>query len=91
MPTTTGCVGAPPGWWAWRQGSRGGGQVLTQRLLAARGVAVSLEAVTEKFEELYQGTETVPGLCERERLIVPKVGNCNKGRGLVDPDSAALD
>lgn len=49
-------------------------QVLTQRLLAANGVKASLEEVTAKFEELYQGTDTVPGLCATERLIVPKVG-----------------
>lgn len=51
-------------------------QVLTQRLLAANGVKASLEEVTAKFEELYQGTDMVPGLCATERLIVPKVGHC---------------
>lgn len=49
-------------------------QVLTQRLVAGGGVAgVTLEAVTAKFEELYQGTATTPGLYLKERLIVPKV------------------
>ena len=48
-------------------------QVLTQRLLAAHGVSASLEEVTAKFEELYQGTATTPGLWTKERLIVPKV------------------
>lgn len=49
-------------------------QVLTQRLVVAAGVAnATLEAVTAKFEELYQGTATTPGLYLKERLIVPKV------------------
>lgn len=49
-------------------------QVLTQRLVAGGGVAgVTLEAVTAKFEEMYQGTATTPGLYLKERLIVPKV------------------
>ena len=29
----------------------------------------SLEQVTEVFEEIYQGTESTPGLCESESLI----------------------
>jgi HAD superfamily hydrolase (TIGR01548 family) len=29
----------------------------------------SLEQVTEVFEEIYQGTESTPGLCESEYLI----------------------
>lgn len=40
--------------------------ILTRRLLGRRGVDVSLEAVTERFEALYQG-----GLWRRERLLVP--------------------
>ena len=40
--------------------------VLTRRMLAARGVDVSLAEVTERFEALYQG-----GLWRRERLLVP--------------------
>lgn len=55
-------------------------QVLTQRLLASKGVKASLEAVTAKFEELYQGTDTTPGLCATERLITPKVG-CSAPKG----------
>lgn len=47
--------------------------MLTQRLVAAGGVASSLEEVTAKFEELYQGTASTPGLYLKERLIVPKV------------------
>lgn len=47
---------------------------LTQRLLKAKGgVEVTLEEVTAKFEELYQGTESKAGLWTTERLIVPKV------------------
>uniref|UniRef100_I2CQQ1 Imidazoleglycerol-phosphate dehydratase n=1 Tax=Nannochloropsis gaditana (strain CCMP526) TaxID=1093141 RepID=I2CQQ1_NANGC len=45
--------------------------VLTQRLLASHQVDVSLEEVTAKFEELYQGTSTSEGLWTKERLIVP--------------------
>ncbi len=51
-------------------------QILTQRLVAGGGVTTAtLEAVTAKFEELYQGTVTTPGLYTKERLIVPKVKN----------------
>lgn len=46
--------------------------VLTRRMLAARGVMVSLEEVTATFEGLVQGTEEVPGLWRRERLLVPR-------------------
>jgi imidazoleglycerol-phosphate dehydratase len=45
--------------------------LLTQRLLASQGVTASLEDVTAKFEELYQGTATTEGLWAKERLIVP--------------------
>ncbi len=45
--------------------------LLTQRLLASQGVSASLEDVTAKFEELYQGTATTAGLWTKERLIVP--------------------
>ena len=46
--------------------------VLTRRLLAARGVEASLEAVKERFEAAYQGTSEAPGLWTRERLLVPR-------------------
>eukprot|EP00640_Fibrocapsa_japonica_P001073 CAMPEP_0113936656 /NCGR_PEP_ID=MMETSP1339-20121228/3505_1 /TAXON_ID=94617 /ORGANISM="Fibrocapsa japonica" /LENGTH=502 /DNA_ID=CAMNT_0000939187 /DNA_START=111 /DNA_END=1619 /DNA_ORIENTATION=+ /assembly_acc=CAM_ASM_000762 len=46
--------------------------VLTQRLLKSKGIEVSLEDVTEKFEELYQGTEDSPGLCSLETLLVSR-------------------
>ncbi|CAM9946396.1 unnamed protein product, partial [Phaeothamnion confervicola] len=46
--------------------------VLTRRLLAAAGVETTLQAVTEKFEELYQGIPGgPPGLCALETLIPP--------------------
>jgi histidinol-phosphate aminotransferase len=43
--------------------------VLTQRLLAARDINVSLESVTQRFQSLYLGTPAAPGLRERESLI----------------------
>lgn len=43
--------------------------VLTQRLLATRGVTASLESVTQRFQSLYLGTPDAPGLRERESLI----------------------
>lgn len=46
--------------------------VLTQRLLAARGVDVPLAEVTARFERLYQGTAGRPGLCENEPFLVDR-------------------
>jgi HAD superfamily hydrolase (TIGR01548 family) len=46
--------------------------VLTQRILAGRGVEASLEAVTEAYQEVYLGTSTSPGLRESERLLVTR-------------------
>ena len=46
--------------------------IVTQRLLARRGVDVSLEDVTERFESIYQGTEDEPGLRRHESLIVDR-------------------
>lgn len=46
--------------------------VLTQRLLAERGVQAALGDVTRRFEELYQGTAGTPGLRSTERLLVSK-------------------
>jgi HAD superfamily hydrolase (TIGR01548 family) len=43
--------------------------VLTQRLLAARGVDADLSEVTARFEEIYQGTDAAPGLRATETLI----------------------
>ena len=44
---------------------------LIQRGLADDAPLPSLTEVTAKFEELYQGTATTPGLCELETLIPP--------------------
>ncbi|MCG8406584.1 MAG: aminotransferase class I/II-fold pyridoxal phosphate-dependent enzyme [Phycisphaerales bacterium] len=43
--------------------------LLTQRLLRDHAKEVSLDAVTECFETLYQGTPEAPGLRRHERLI----------------------
>ncbi len=44
---------------------------LSRRLLAERGVAASLDEVTQRFQALYLGEGDKPGLRERERLLVP--------------------
>ena len=46
--------------------------VLTQRILAGRGVEASLDAVTEAYQQVYLGTSTSPGLRESERLLVAR-------------------
>lgn len=46
--------------------------ILTQRLLAERGVSQSLDAVTARYQSLYLGLPGTPGLRESERLIVPR-------------------
>ena len=46
--------------------------VLTRALLLARGVDVSLEAVTDTFERLYQGEGSSPGLKLTERARVDR-------------------
>lgn len=43
--------------------------VLTHRMLEARGISVSLEEVTTRFEELYQGSGGRPGLRATETMI----------------------
>ena len=43
---------------------------MTRDLCLARGVEVTLEAATERFEALYQGTTGAPGLKEAERALV---------------------
>lgn len=45
---------------------------VTRRLLAARGVEMPLESVTERFESLYQGTQDDPGLRSTELLIIER-------------------
>lgn len=44
--------------------------ILTRRLLAEQGIDVELDAVTETFEHIYQGTEDEPGLRRTESLLV---------------------
>lgn len=46
--------------------------VLTKDLLAHQNIIVSLEEVTAVFEELYQGTNTRPGLKSMETLLIEK-------------------
>jgi len=46
--------------------------VLTQRILAGRGVEVSLDKVIGAYQEVYLGTPSTPGLRESERLLVPR-------------------
>lgn len=45
--------------------------VVTTELIAGAGRSVPLREVTERFEELYQGTERDSGLRELESLTVP--------------------
>ncbi|MGM0555695.1 MAG: TIGR01548 family HAD-type hydrolase, partial [Myxococcota bacterium] len=44
--------------------------IVTQRLLAERGVEADLDEVTETFERIYQGTEEKPGLRSTETLLL---------------------
>lgn len=46
--------------------------VLTHRLLKGRGIEVTLDEVTEHFEDLYQGRDGHPGLWRQETLIVDR-------------------
>jgi HAD superfamily hydrolase (TIGR01548 family) len=48
------------------QGNANNDWLVTQRLLAEGGQDISLDDVTNKFEELYQGTPDRPGLRETE-------------------------
>jgi histidinol-phosphate aminotransferase len=43
---------------------------LTRRLCVERGVDAPIEAVTDRFETLYQGTDSSPGLKMAERSLV---------------------
>ncbi|MCB9779070.1 MAG: aminotransferase class I/II-fold pyridoxal phosphate-dependent enzyme [Alphaproteobacteria bacterium] len=45
---------------------------LCQRILAADGIDVGLDAITAVFEGLVQGTAEAPGLWRHERLCVPR-------------------
>ncbi|MEM9063978.1 MAG: TIGR01548 family HAD-type hydrolase [Planctomycetota bacterium] len=46
--------------------------VLTRDLLASKRVEADLDEVTERFERLYQGTESEPGLREQESMLVSR-------------------
>jgi len=52
-----------------RAGDANDDWALTHGVLAEAGVETSLDAVTERFEEIYQGTPEVPGLRRFESLI----------------------
>lgn len=54
------------------QGNANNDWVVTHRLLSARGIQVSLSAVTARFEELYQGTPGRPGLRTTETLLISR-------------------
>jgi len=43
---------------------------LTRRLLSEDGIEVDIDEVTTRFEAIYQGTDTAPGLRRHERLLV---------------------
>lgn len=43
--------------------------ILTQRLLAARGIEASIDEVIARFESIYQGTSDAPGRWIEERLL----------------------
>lgn len=45
---------------------------LTWRLINGQGVEADLAEVTSRFEEIYQGTDTRPGLKENERCLVER-------------------
>ncbi len=45
---------------------------LTTTLIREAGIDASLEDVTARFEELYQGTDEKAGLCERESLMISR-------------------
>ncbi|MEE8147891.1 MAG: aminotransferase class I/II-fold pyridoxal phosphate-dependent enzyme [Longimicrobiales bacterium] len=46
--------------------------VLTQRILTAQGVDVSLDDVIAEYQRVYLGTSSSPGLRESERLLVER-------------------
>ncbi|MCO4747195.1 MAG: TIGR01548 family HAD-type hydrolase [Proteobacteria bacterium] len=55
-----------------KEGDANNDWVLTQRLLRGRGVSVELDQVTATFERLVQGAPGVPGLWQKERLLIPR-------------------
>lgn len=46
--------------------------IVSMRLLSERGIEVELDAVTQVFEELYQGTDGSPGLWRHEETMVTR-------------------
>lgn len=54
------------------QGDANNDWIVTHDLLRARGVDASLEEVTRRFEELYQGTPGRPGLHENESPLLDR-------------------
>lgn len=52
-----------------RAGNANNDWIVTQRLLAARGVTPAFDAIKERFEALYHGEPGRPGLHETERLL----------------------
>ena len=55
-----------------RAGDANDDWALTHGLIARHGVQATLSEVTERFEHLYQGTETEPGLRDRETLLMER-------------------
>ena len=55
---------------ALRSGDAANDWIVTQRLIAAHGVATDLATVTTRYQSLYLGTDGSPGLRERERAVV---------------------
>ena len=57
---------------ALRAGDAANDWLVTQRLIRTAGVDVDLDAVTTRYQSLYLGTASSPGLRERERSIVAR-------------------
>lgn len=55
-----------------QEGEANNDWVLTRRILAEKGIEVSLEEVTARFQERYLGTPEQPGLRGSESLLVDK-------------------
>jgi len=52
-----------------RAGEANNDWLVTQKILAQKGVYPAFEEIKDRFEDLYWGTESTPGLCRNERLI----------------------
>lgn len=56
-----------------KKGNSNNDWVLSKRLIESKiSTSVTLEEVTQAFENIYQGVSGIPGLCETETLITPK-------------------